>query len=147
MILPITLTIAGAAAIINLWLAVRIVAVRVKAKVLVGDGGNTLLTARMRAQLNFVEYTPFVLILMGLIEFAEGTSKWLWGAGILYILGRILHPFGLDKGTANALRGVGMATSFLVLLGLAGYAISIPYVTRNGTITTVTSDSLGGPQQ
>lgn len=147
MILPITLTIAGAAAIINLWLAMRIVVLRMKAKVLVGDGGNALLTARMRAQLNFVEYTPFVLILIGLIEFAEGTNKWLWGAGILYILGRILHPFGLDKGTLNPLRGVGAATTFIVLLGLAGYAISIPYTTKNGTITTVTSDSLGAPRQ
>lgn len=147
MILPITLTIAGAAAIVNIWLALRIVTLRWKAKVLLGDGGNTLLATRMRAQLNFVEYTPFVLILMGLIEFAEGTSKWLWGAGILYILGRILHPFGLDRGTVNPLRGVGILTTFIVLLGLAGYAITIPYTTKNGTITTVTADSLGAPQQ
>ena len=144
MILPITLTIAGAAAIVNFWLAMRIVAVRWKAKVLIGDGGHPLLATRMRAQLNFVEYTPFVLILMGLIEFAEGTQGWLWGAGILYILGRVLHPFGLDRATLNPLRGVGILTTFIVLLGLAGYALSIPYTTKNGAITTVTNDSLGG---
>ena len=82
-ILPITLTIAGAAAIVNIWLAIRIVMVRLKAKVLIGDGGNALLTARMRAQLNYVEYTPLVLILIGLIELAKGTQTWLWAAGIL----------------------------------------------------------------
>jgi len=145
MILPITLTIAGAAAIVNFWLAVRIIVVRTKAKVLVGDGGNALLATRMRAQLNFVEYTPFVLILLGLIEFAVGTKTWLWAAGILYILGRVLHPFGLDKATLNPLRGVGIITTFIVLLGLAGYAITIPYTTKNGTITTVTSDSMAAP--
>nr|WP_047167874.1 MAPEG family protein [Sphingomonas sp. Y57] len=142
MILPITLTIAGAAAIVNIWLAIRIVTIRVKGKVLVGDGGNALLSARMRAQANFIEYTPLVLILMGLIEFARGTNNWLWGAGIVYIIGRVLHPFGLDRQTANPLRAVGILTTWGVLLGLAIYALTIPYATKNGVITTVTSDSL-----
>lgn len=146
MILPITLTIAGAAAVVNIWLAVRIVMVRIKAKVLIGDGSNPLLVARMRAQLNYVEYTPFVLILMGLIELARGTSTWLWAAGIIYILGRIAHPFGLDKQAPHPLRAAGILTTWIVLIGLAAYAISIPYVTRNGTITSVTSDSLGTGQ-
>ncbi len=141
-ILPITLTIAGAAAIVNIWLAIRIVMVRLKAKVLIGDGGNALLTARMRAQLNYMEYTPLVLILIGLIELAKGTQTWLWAAGILYILGRIVHPFGMDKQTPHPLRGVGILTTWIVLIGLAGYALSIPYVTRDGTITTVSSDSM-----
>lgn len=146
MILPVTLTIAGAAAIVNIWLAIRIVTVRVKAKVLIGDGGNALLVTRMRAQLNYAEYTPFVLILMGLIELARGTSTWLWAAGIIYILGRIVHPFGMDKQVPHALRAGGIMTTWIVLIGLAGYAISIPYVTRNGTITSVTSDGLGTGQ-
>ncbi len=142
MILPITLTIAGAAAIVNFWLAIRIVTLRLKAKVLIGDGGHPLLTARVRAHLNYAEYTPLVVIMIGLIEFARGTQTWLWAAGIIYILGRILHAFGLDKQTANPLRAVGIVTTWIVLLGLAGYAISIPYTTRNGTITSVTSDAL-----
>jgi len=144
MILPITLTIAGAAAIVNIWLAVRVVVLRLKDKVLIGDGGNVLLAARMRAQLNFIEYTPLVLILMGLIEFARGTNNWLWGAGIIYIIGRVLHPFGMDRQTPNPLRAAGILTTWAILLGLAGYAISIPYTTKNGIVTTVSSDSLGG---
>ena len=143
MILPITLTIAGAAAIVNLWLALRVVTLRIKAKVLIGDGGNALLTARTRAQINFVEYTPIVLILIGLIELARGTHSWLWAAGIIYILGRVLHPFGMDKQTPNPLRAAGILTTWIVMLGLAGYALTIPYTTKSGMITTVTSDSLG----
>lgn len=145
-ILPVTLTIAGAAAIVNIWLAVRIVTLRIKAKVLIGDGGHPLLTARMRAQLNYAEYTPLVLILMGLIELARGTHVWLWAAGIIYILGRIVHPFGMDKQTPHPLRAAGILTTWIVLLGLAGYAISIPYATHEGTITSVTSDSAGAGQ-
>lgn len=146
MILPITLTIAGAAAIVNIWLAIRIVTLRLKAKVLIGDGGNALLAARMRAQLNYIEYTPLVLILMALIELARGTHSWLWAAGIIYILGRIVHPFGMDRQTPHPLRAAGILTTWIVLIGLAGYAISIPYITRNGTITAVASDSLGTGQ-
>ena len=40
MILPVTLTIAAAAAVVNLWLAFRIVPMRVKESVLIGDDGN-----------------------------------------------------------------------------------------------------------
>lgn len=146
MILPITLTIAGAAAIVNIWLALRIVTLRIKAKVLIGDGGNALLATRMRAQLNYMEYTPLVLILLGLIEFARGTQTWLWAAGIIYIIGRILHPFGMDKQTPNPLRAAGILTTWIVLLALAGYAISIPYTTKNGIVTTVANDGLTAGQ-
>jgi uncharacterized membrane protein YecN with MAPEG domain len=133
-ILPVTLTITGAAAIVNFWLAVRCAALRVKGKILIGDGGDIRLTARMRAHSNYVEYTPFVLILMALIELATGTHTWLWVAGILYILARICHAFGLDRGTANILRGIGMLVTFIVMLGLAGYALWLPYVLRDGAI-------------
>src|SRR3546814_12320133 len=60
-------------------------------------GGDPLLRARMRAHANYAEYTPFFLILLGLIELARGTHLWLWGVAILYVIGRILHAFGMDS--------------------------------------------------
>ncbi|RJF93871.1 MAPEG family protein [Sphingomonas cavernae] len=129
MILPITLTIAGAAAIVNIWLAMRVGRVRTAEKVSIGDGGNPRLTARMRAHANFVEYTPFVLILIGLIEFAQGTSLWLWIVGALYILARVAHGFGMD-GVGKA-RMAGTLVTMLTLLGLGLYAIAIPYLAGN----------------
>jgi uncharacterized membrane protein YecN with MAPEG domain len=143
MILPVTLTIAGAAAIVNLWLAVRVAGIRVKGKVLIGDGGNTALITRMRAHSNYVEYAPFVLILMGLIEYSGGSPNWLWGLGIAFIAGRVLHPFGMDKGTPNLLRASGILITFAVMIGLAGWAISVPYT--HGAVVAVPDDSLGGP--
>lgn len=142
MILPITLTVTGAAAILNLWLGLRIVTLRIKKKVMIGDGGDALLAARVRAQLNFAEYTPIVLILIGLIELARGTHGWLWAVGIIYILGRVIHPFGMDKPTPHPLRSAGILTTWIVVIGLAGYALTIPYTTKSGMITTVTSDGL-----
>jgi uncharacterized membrane protein YecN with MAPEG domain len=128
--LPITLTIAAAAALINLWLAGRIIAVRMHAKVLTGDGAHPLLLARMRAQANFAEYAPFVLILLGLLEYARGSQGWLWAAGIVFILGRLVHPLGMDRPTRNALRGIGAGTTWLVLLALAIGAIYTVYTPK-----------------
>jgi len=44
MILPITLTLAGAAALLNIWIAQRVGRARVAHKVSIGDGGNDALT-------------------------------------------------------------------------------------------------------
>jgi hypothetical protein len=128
MILPITLTIAGAAAILNLWLGWRVGQVRIANKVSMGDDGNPAVIARMRAHANFVEYTPFVLILIALIELADGTSMWLWAVSALYLLGRIAHGFGMDvqPPARSPLRGAGILVTMLVLLVLGVYAIALP---------------------
>lgn len=133
MILPITLTIAGAAALLNIWIATRVGRVRLAQRVSIGDGGHEPLTARMRAHSNFVEYTPFFLILLALIEMARGPQLWLWAIAIVYILGRIVHVFGMDGPPRNKLRGAGIGVTMIVLLGLAFYAIAIPYVERSRT--------------
>jgi uncharacterized membrane protein YecN with MAPEG domain len=127
-ILPITLTIAAAAALLNLWLGSRVSRVRMAAKVLTGDGGHPLLTARMRAHANYVEYTPFVLILLALVELARGAQLWLWAVAIVYILGRILHAFGMDSLDKPArTRIIGILVTWVVLIALAGYALYIGY--------------------
>ena len=127
MLLPITLTIAAAAVLLNLWLAFRVGRTRIAAKVVMGDGGDMRLIARMRAQANFVEYTPFFLILLGLIELAKGPQTWLWAVGIAFVLGRLVHAFGMDRPALNPLRMGGMLVTLLILLGLAIYAIALPY--------------------
>jgi uncharacterized membrane protein YecN with MAPEG domain len=125
-ILPVTLATAAACALLNVWLAVRIGQVRRAEKVSIGDGGNPRLIARMRAQLNFVEYAPIVLILIGLIELAVGTETWLWAVAALFVFARILHAFGMDGWMPG--RGIGIAVTLLVTIGLAGYAAAIPYL-------------------
>lgn len=126
MILPVTLSVAGGAALINLWLAIRIGQVRTKEKISVGDGGNDALTRRMRAHSNFAEFAPIVLILFGLVEMAVGTSLWLWVVGGLFLLGRIGHGIGMDDGKPG--RGVGIMITMVATLGLGLYALAIPHL-------------------
>jgi hypothetical protein len=143
MILPITLTIAGAATLLNIWIARRVGQARMAHKISIGDGGNEALTARMRAQANFVEYTPFFLILLGLIELAVGSKTWLWVVAAVYILGRIAHAFGMDRPHPDKLRlrMIGIIVTFLVLLGLALYAIALPYLHREPARVTYAAES------
>ena len=147
MILPITLTITGAAALLNIWLGMRVAQMRTAHKVSIGDGGVEPLIARMRAQANFVENTPFVLILIGLVELAEGSRLWLWIVGVVYILARIAHGYGMDRPRPDPLRlrAIGMITTAIVLVGLALYAIVLPYLHREpARVTYAASSSWSG---
>lgn len=134
MILPVSLTIAAGAALLNIWLMIRVGRMRTREKVSVGDGGNEHVIRRMRAHSNYIESTAFVLILLALVELGLGSSLWLWGAGAIYLVGRILHAFGMD-GVMWA-RLVGTVTTMLTQLGLAVTALGIVY------LTPVTIDSV-----
>jgi uncharacterized membrane protein YecN with MAPEG domain len=125
MILQTTLSLAAAAAVINFWLGFRTGKLRYDAKVLHGDGGNPLLLQRMRAQANFVENTPFVLILIAAIELTGKGGKWLAIVGSIYMLARISHALGMDRTTTNPLRATGFVVTVLTLLGLAAVAVLI----------------------
>ena len=128
--LPITLTIAGACALISIWLGLRVSRLRIRHKVSIGDGDNPLVRTRMRAHANFAEYAPLFLILLALIELARGSQTWLWGAAILFVLARLAHPFGMDRPAPNALRAGSIFVTWAVLIGLGAYAIAIPYTAR-----------------
>lgn len=123
MILQTTLSLAAAAAVINLWLAFRTGKQRMNSKILHGDGGDPLLLRRMRAQANFVEYTPFVLVLIAAIEMTGKGGQWLAYVGSLYMLARVGHAFGMDRENSNALRATGFLVTALTLLGLGAVAV------------------------
>ena len=119
-ILPVTLTAAAAAAIINLWLSIRVGQMRMATKISVGDDDG-----RMRAQLNFVENTAFVLVLVAGIELAGRGNPWLAWVVAIYMLGRVAHGFGMDGGTLGKGRSIGTIVTMLTQLGLAAVAVLI----------------------
>ena len=118
-VLPITLTSAASAALINLWLAVRVGQLRMRLKVVHGDDGGGPLTRRMRAQLNFVENTAFVLVLIAAIELARPGQLWLAVVAGVYMLARVAHGIGMDGETATKPREIGVLVTMLTQLGLA----------------------------
>ena len=127
MILPISLSMASAAALVHFWLAIRCIQIRMKARVSIDDGGVPQLQTRMRAHANFNENVPLFLILLALVEAGGGGHLWLWFVGIFFVLARICHAFGMDRPAPNILRAGGMLVSFLLMLVLVIYAVTLSY--------------------
>jgi uncharacterized protein len=126
----ITLIFAAALGLLNVWLGMRVVRIRVSRKVSLGHGDIPGMEARCRAHANFNEYVPIALILMGLIEMNVGASRWLWAVGAVLVLARVLHPFGMDRPAPNPYRMAGAILTFASLLVLIGWAIAISYGVR-----------------
>jgi uncharacterized protein len=147
MILPITLTAAGLAALINIWLSIRVGQVRTREKVSIGDGGNDAVIRRMRAHSNYIENAPFALALVAAIEISKGTGTpgWLWWVMIVFMVGRVAHGLGMDGGAFGKGRMIGTLTTMLTLLGLGIYALAIPYM-ADGQITTPSPSELQGAE-
>ena len=124
-LLPTTLSLAAAAAVINFWLAMRCGRVRMAEKIDIGTGGHDLMERRMRAQLNFVENTPWVLFLIAALELAGKCPTWLPVVGAVYMLGRVAHGLGMDGGTFGKGRSLGVMITMLTQLGLAIFAVLV----------------------
>ena len=107
-----------AAIFLILWF--RISSLRAATKISFGDGGNVDLLRRVRQHGNFVEWTTFVLILMILAEGMGAPALYLHISGVLLLIGRIAHPFGLGAvdNAALPLRYVGNSTNLLATLNL-----------------------------
>ena len=125
LILPTTLSLAAAAAVINVWLISRVIRLRLSGKVTHGDGGQPLLLQRMRAHANFAENAPLTLLLIAGIEVTGKGGTWLAITGAVFMLARILHAFGMDNAGPNRVRATGMVTTLAIQLGLAAMAVLI----------------------
>lgn len=124
-LLPISLSAAGVAGLINVWLAFRSGRSRAAAGGGLGHLDNDLLLARSRSHTNFAEYTPVVVVLIAVIELAEGSSLWLWIVAGLFLFGRITHPLGMENRFPQG-RFIGTILALLITLGLGLYALSLP---------------------
>ncbi len=123
----IALTLAAAAVLVNLWLSVRIGQLRISNKVSHGDGGNALLARRIRAQLNFAENVPLLVVLVALLELSGANRMVLVALSIVLLLARIGHGFGMDADTGSAGRKYGVLGTMLVSLLLVALAVLTAY--------------------
>lgn len=116
---------AAALAVLFLVLSARVIVYRRGNSISLGDAGDAVLLARIRAQGNFVEYAPFGVLLL-LIAEVQGTAPiWLHLCGGLMLIGRVLHGVNFSFGIRNMMLRLGGMVLTLIALGL-GAALCLP---------------------
>lgn len=124
MALHITTSLAAVLAFILVWLSWATIMARVKHDTDIGDAGIDAVRRAVRGHGNFTEYAPLALALVGLLEY-QGAPRILVAAlAVVFVTGRILHPFGIRQTKSpNFARVVGFLSTLLVLVVGAGYAL------------------------
>jgi hypothetical protein len=115
--MPITAFYAALLGALFVYLSMRVIGQRGRAKVEIGPGQDPELFRRMRVHANFAEYVPMALVLMALAESVKAPSVLLHGLGALLLAGRILHAYGLSRSPQILkLRVFGMTLTFIVIV-------------------------------
>ena len=111
---------AGLLGLVGILLAGKVGAMRGRKKIALGDQGDPEMIVAIRRHMNFVEYVPLALILIGLVELNGGpkTLVHVLGAGLL--AARVVHPFGLDPNDMTKWQRIaGAAATILVIVAAA----------------------------
>ena len=112
-------------ALLFIYLSIGVIKQRKIFKIPLGDDDNIQIKKWVRAQSNFVEYTPFTLLILFFLEYSEINQIEIITLASLFTLGRFLHVYGLtkeEKYENNQLikppkfRKSGMQLTFLVII-------------------------------
>ena len=102
-------------------LALRVVQLRARHKIGLGDGGERRLQQAMRVHANAIENLPLALILLLLLELAGTGATLLHVCGASLLVARGLHAWGFSLRSGPSFgRFVGTALTWIVMLAMAG---------------------------
>ncbi|MCP4319971.1 MAG: hypothetical protein GY789_29330 [Hyphomicrobiales bacterium] len=110
--LTITIIFTGMLLLMHSALSITASANRAKYEVDFGDGGNQKMHKAMRAQGNFIEYVPIILIAMGISEYLGAPGWLIWSCGWVLIVSRISHAAFMLGFAGKPGRLVGAGLSF-----------------------------------
>lgn len=128
MSLTITPIYLGLSALLLVLLSFRVIQLRRRFQVGIGDGGHRELSRAIRAHANCAEYLPLLILVIAGVELS-GAPGWvvhLFGAATLIARGS--HAVGISASAGSSLpRMIGMLLTFSVLffggLGLIAHAL------------------------
>lgn len=121
MILPITGVFAAVTGILLLFLSAVVVKYRIKYGKDMGITEDRDFEAAVRAHGNLVEYAPLTLLMLGVAELNGVPNGFIYWIGLAFVLGRILHAWGMLQGLGgpHKARMVGILITWLSILVIA----------------------------
>lgn len=114
-------------ALLNIFLANRVSTLRRVHKVSIGDGDATPMLIAIRAHANNAEFVPLAIVMMLLAELCGGNAVALHVFGGLLLLARLAHPMGMRLKSPNPYRFLGVAITWAVIAGCAGYVLYLRF--------------------
>lgn len=115
--IPFTLITTGILGIIFFVHCLRIIQGRGLTKTSLGDGGNDLMTRRIRIHGNFAEYIPLLMLILFMLEVKAISQVLLLAFALSVVVGRLLHFYGLySNGSPMWARVWGMQLTLWPLL-------------------------------
>ena len=92
----------GVLALLYAVLSLRVVMLRGRYQVSLGDGGNAALTSAIRSHAHFAEYVPITIFMIALLEMAGTPTLRLHLLLGALLLSRLLHPLGMSAAPRTA---------------------------------------------
>lgn len=101
MTIAITPLYAGLLGLLFIFLSARVIMIRRSDRISLGDGENSKMAYRIRAQANCAEYMPIGLILLAMTEL-QGAPFWVVHLlGLMLLIGRLLHAWAFSQHPHN----------------------------------------------
>ena len=113
--------------VLNVVLMLRVGRGRLAKGINLGDGGDADMISRVRTHGNYIENAPLMLVGLFAVAMLSGAPLALHIFGALYLIGRLLHVFGM-AGTIGQGRLLGTVLSLLCYLGMAIYIVVLIFI-------------------
>ena len=122
--LQITAFYAGALALLFFALSANVIRHRGRSGISLGLGADKRLERAVRGHSNFAEFTPIIVLLVGIAELNDAPPAIVHGLGASLLLGRVLHGYcvAMTDGSVWS-RATGTAVTFLALVAGGLYSL------------------------
>ena len=108
-----------------LFLAGRVIALRFRLRIGIGDGGNHDLQKAVRVHANAIEYLPLALLLLGGMELNGYPDGVIHAFGITLLVSRQQQAWGLSRTSGvSPGRFAGVVLTLLLMVAMAVFAIA-----------------------
>jgi uncharacterized membrane protein YecN with MAPEG domain len=105
--------------------SLNVTRVRAVTDIFLGDGGNESLASAIRAHYTILQFSLIFLVALTVYEMAGAPKEWIVPIGLVFILGRLMHAYGMLKlEPKNPMRAIGHRLPSSDAVGVRPYDLS-----------------------